>query len=59
MLSAAIGNDTLRFFIGICIALLEFGSAVTIARIHYLPATIVNGQLKSALLIPGFSKSSV
>jgi len=38
MLNAAIGNDTLRFFMGICIVLLEFAFAVTFARI---PLTIV------------------
>jgi hypothetical protein len=37
MLNAAIGNDTLRFFVGICIVLLECCFAVTFARIPLPP----------------------
>lgn len=29
MLNAAIGNDTIQLFMGICIVLVEFGFAVT------------------------------
>jgi hypothetical protein len=52
MLSAAIGNDTLRFVMGIGIVLLEFGFAVTFARIHLPPRQRLSWRVEIYAFIP-------